>query len=105
MTARSLLLVRLVQVACVVAFVVLAVVAGYAMATADMATSFALLLNDPWGVTTVVDVNAGFVFAMAVVWLLEPRRGVCVVVTVLTPLLGNFVPLVWLAVRAARLQR
>jgi hypothetical protein len=51
-----------------------------------------------------VDLNAAFMFAIGVIWLLEPRRGVAVAVMVLTPMLGSFVPLAWLIARAGTVQ-
>lgn len=97
--------VRVVQVACAVAFVVLAVVAGVALAAGGAGASFDAILADPWGRTVVVDINAAFVGLIALVWLLEPKRGVALVITVLTPVLGSFVPLVWIIARAAQLRR
>jgi hypothetical protein len=97
--------VRVAQLACALSFVVLAVVAVHTTFVASFQEHFPKLLDNPWGFTTVVDLNAAFVFAIAVVWLLEPLRRIAVVVTVLTPLLGAFVPLAWLIARAASLQR
>jgi hypothetical protein len=97
--------VRVAQFACALSFVVLAVVAVHTALTANFQEHFPRVLDNPWGFTTVVDLNAVFVFAIAVVWLVEPVRRVAVAVTVLTPLLGAFVPLAWLMVRAAHLQR
>jgi hypothetical protein len=97
--------VRAAQLACLVSFIVLAVVAVHTAATASFQEHFPKVLDNPWGFTTVVELNAAFVFAIALVWLLEPSRRIAVAVTVLTPLLGTFVPLAWLMGRAAHLQR
>lgn len=97
--------VRIVQVVCAVAFVVLAVVAGLALVAGGAGASFDAILADPWGRTVVVDINAAFIALIALVWLLEPRRSVALAITVLTPVLGSFVPLVWVIVRAAQLRR
>jgi hypothetical protein len=97
--------VRAAQLACAVSFILLAVVAVHTAVTAPFQEHFPQVLSNPWGFTTVVDLNAAFVFAIAVVWLLEPSRRVAVAVTVLTPLLGTFVPLAWLMARAAQLHR
>lgn len=97
--------VRAAQFASVVAFAVLAVVAVHTASTARFDEHFPQVLDNPWGLTTVVDLNAAFVFAIAVVWLLEPARRVALLVTVLTPVLGAFVPLAWLVARAPHLQR
>lgn len=91
------------QLVCTVSFVILALVALHTASTASFAEHFPQVLDNPWGFTTVVDLNAAFVFAIALVWLLEPSRRVAVAVTVLTPLLGTFVPLAWLIARAAHL--
>lgn len=72
---------------------------------ATLGESFARVLADPWGRTMVVDLNAGFVAFLIVVWLFEPRRAVAVVVTLLTPVLGNFVPLAWLLWRLPLLRQ
>jgi hypothetical protein len=89
-----------------VALAVLAVAcalgAGSGVALVD---SFARVLADPWGRVFVVDLNVGFVAFLVVVWLFEPRRSVALATTVLTPVLGNFVPLAWLLARGALLSR
>lgn len=88
------------------AFVALAVACALGAAgESTLGDSFARVLADPWGVAMVVDLNAGFVAFLVVVWLFEPRRGVAVAATLLTPVLGNFVPLAWLAARASLLAR
>ena len=99
------LAVRAVQAVAAFAFVVLAIVAGLALVAGDAGASFDAILADPWGRTVVVDINAAFVALIAMVWLLEPRRGVALAVTVLTPVLGSFVPLIWLFARASLLRR
>ncbi|MBM4279337.1 MAG: hypothetical protein FJ137_00780 [Deltaproteobacteria bacterium] len=87
-----------------VAFVALAVACALGAAgDASLGESFARVLADPWGRTMVVDLNVGFVAFLVVVWLFEPRRAVAVVLTLLTPVLGNFVPLGWLMARATLL--
>ena len=87
-----------------VAFAALAVACALAsVSDATLGASFARVLEDPWGRTMVVDLNAAFVALIAIVWLFEPRRAVAVVVTLLTPALGSFVPLAWLIARRAHL--
>jgi hypothetical protein len=71
---------------------------------ADFFASFGAVSDNPWGLTMLVDLNAAFVFCVVVVWLLEPKRGVALLVTVTTPLLGSFVPLAWLIARAGLLK-
>lgn len=71
---------------------------------ADFFASFGAVTDNPWGLTMLVDLNAAFVFCVVVVWLLEPRRGVAVLVTLATPLLGSFVPLAWLIARAGAIR-
>ncbi len=94
------------RIVAALAFVVLAVTCALGAASpATLADSFSRVLADPWGRAMVVDLNAGFVAFVLIVWLFEPRRGVAVVVTALTPVLGNFVPLAWLILRARWLQQ
>ena len=71
---------------------------------ADFSGSFGAVVDNPWGLTMLVDLNAAFVFAILVVWLVEPKRSVAILVTLTTPLLGSFVPLAWLIVRAGMLR-
>ncbi len=88
------------------AFVALAVACAVgAVSDASLGDSFSRVLADPWGRAMIVDLNAGFVAFLVVVWLLEPRRAIAVVATLLTPVLGNFVPLAWLLWRLPLLRR
>lgn len=92
-------------IAAAVAFLALAVACALGAAgDASLGDSFARVLADPWGRAMVTDLNAGFVAFLVVVWLFEPRRAVAVVATLLTPVLGNFVPLAWLLWRLPRLR-
>jgi hypothetical protein len=98
--------VHLLTVVASLAFLALAVACALAsVGDASIGESFARVVADPWGRTMVVDLNAAFVALVIVVWLFEPRRAVAVVVTLLTPALGSFVPLAWLIARRAHLLR
>jgi hypothetical protein len=66
---------------------------------ANLWTSFGRIIADPWGVVTLVDLYAGFLVAGVVIWCVEPRKGLAVVLILLTPFLGNLVTLPWLALR------
>jgi len=88
-----------------VAFLVLAgACVNGALSGVPFFDSVSAVTDNPWGLTMLVDLNAAFAFAIGVIWLVEPRRGVTVVVAVLTPLLGSFVPLAWLFMRAPALR-
>lgn len=103
MTAPSALQVRAVQLVCVVGCVALAIALGAAVVRGGAGQSFDAMLADPWGRTVIVDINAAFAGLIAVVWLVEPRRPVALAITLLTPVIGSFLPLIWLIVRAQRL--
>lgn len=97
---------RVIALVAAVAFLALAAACVVASTgSVSLGESFGRILDDPWGRTIVVDLNVGFVAFLCVVWLFEPRRAVAVFVTLLTPLLGNFVPLAWLIARASLLVR
>lgn len=90
----------------IAAFVALALACvNGAWSGSSFSESFGAVVDNPWGLTMLVDLNAAFLFAIGIIWLLEPRRGVAVVVTVLTPVLGSFVPLAWLIARGPAVRR
>lgn len=88
-----------------VAFLVLAgACVNGALSGVPFFDSVSTVTDNPWGLTMLVDLNAAFMFAIGVIWLLEPRRGVAFAVMVLTPMLGSFVPLAWLIARAGTIR-
>jgi hypothetical protein len=95
--------IRAVQLVCVLGCLALAIALGAAFLRGGAGQSFDVMLADPWGRTVIVDINAAFAGLIAVVWLVEPRRPIALAITVLTPVIGSFIPLIWLIVRAKRL--
>lgn len=82
---------------------ILAAAIVWAGSSANIRASFGLITADPWGIVTLIDLYAGFVFAGAVIWLLEPRKGLASALILLTLVLGNLVTLLWLALRGLQL--
>ncbi|HUG62108.1 MAG TPA: hypothetical protein VMP03_09690 [Methylomirabilota bacterium] len=70
-----------------------------AAVTADFAASFAMIMGDPWGIVTLVDLYAGFAVVLVLIALLEPRRAVTGLAILATPVLGSLVPAAWLYYR------
>jgi hypothetical protein len=63
------------------------------------------ILSMVWGKITMFDVYAGFMLGLAIVWLLEPKLWVKLVLTLTLPLLGNPILAIWIAVRFKLLMR
>ena len=63
---------------------------------------FSTVLANPWGVVTLIDLYAGFLFAGAMIWLIEPNKRLAATLILITLVLGNVVPLMWLALRGQR---
>ena len=103
MTGASVAGIRAVQAVCVGGCVALGIVLAIAVAHGGAGHSFDVMLADPWGRTVIVDINAAFAGLIVLVWIFEPRRPVALAITVLTPVIGSFVPLAWIALRARRL--
>jgi hypothetical protein len=95
--------IRVAQGVCVLGCVALGIALGVAFAHGGAGQSFDVMLADPWGRTVIVDINAAFVGLIVLVWFFEPRRSIALAVTVLTPVIGSFVPLAWIILRARRL--
>lgn len=90
------------RVALAAAALVLAALIVRAMAQASFGASFAAIAADPWGLVTLVDLYLGFLFAAAVVALVErPLAAAGWIVALLV--LGNVVSAVWLALRLPRI--
>jgi hypothetical protein len=82
------------------AALVLAAAIVWAAATASFSASFAKIVNDPWGVVTLIDLYAAFLVSGLMIWRFEPVRPLALALIVLTLGLGSLVPLLWIAFRA-----
>lgn len=76
-----------------------------AFTTAAFFASFAEVAADPWGFVGLLDLYLGFVVFAVLLVLLEPSRGLALLLVVATFLLGNLVSLIWLAWRLPLLVR
>jgi len=54
------------------------------------------LLSLTWGRISLIDLYAGFLLAIALVWILESKLWVKLAVSILLPIIGNPVLAVWL---------
>ncbi len=59
----------------------------------------AQLMDMVWGRISLLDLYAGFFLALALVWLLEPKLWVKVLVSLTLPTLGNPILAIWLVWR------
>jgi cytochrome c oxidase assembly factor CtaG len=75
----------------------------WASYAAPFFAGFSTVLANPWGVVTLIDLYAGFLFAGVMIWLIEPNKRLAATLILITLVLGNVVPLVWLAVRGLRI--
>jgi hypothetical protein len=71
----------------------------WALGRASLFDSFGKIIADPWGFVTLIDLYSGFLAISVIIALAEPRRAVTASVIMLTPFLGNVVPLAWLIIR------
>jgi hypothetical protein len=71
----------------------------WALGRASLFDSFGKIIADPWGFVTLIDLYSGFLAISVIIALAEPRRAVTASVIMLTPFLGNIVPLAWLIIR------
>lgn len=85
------------------AALLLALAILWAAGEASIIDSVARISADPWGVVTLVDLYAGLLLFAIVVVVTEPSRPVAIAVVLLSPVLGNLVPAVWLIARLPRL--
>jgi hypothetical protein len=78
---------------------ILAMAIAWASQAAPFFAGFSTVLANPWGVVTLVDLYAGFLFAGVLIWLIEPNKRLAATLILITLVLGNVVPLMWLAAR------
>lgn len=57
------------------------------------------LMSHVWGQITLLDLYSGFLLALTLVWLFEPRLSVRIGLSVALPLLGNPIFAIWLILR------
>lgn len=69
------------------------------------ASEGAWLTGHVWGQIALLDLYSGFFLALALIWLLEPKRVISLLITLLLPLLGNPVLALWLVWRWRLLRR
>jgi hypothetical protein len=93
----------LLRAACLAAAAILSAAILWASYAAPFFAGFGTVLANPWGVVSLIDLYAGFLFACVVIWLVEPKRGLAAALILLTLVLGNVVTLVWLVLRGLRL--
>jgi hypothetical protein len=86
-------------------FLVLAGSIVWAFTQAPFWESVALIIANPWGVVTLIDLYLGFFIVAIVIARFEPNRALAVAIIALTPILGNVVPLAWLVWRGLDLVR
>jgi hypothetical protein len=77
----------------------------WAFFLADFWASFRLITANPWGIVTLVDLYFGFIITSVLVLVVERGRSIAWLVILPTFFLGNVVPALWLAWRAALLIR
>ena len=63
----------------------------------------AQLMGMVWGRISLLDLYAGFFLALALVWLLEPKLWVKILVSLTLPTLGNPVLAIWCVLRIKHL--
>ena len=82
----------------------LALVGAIVWATpqADIFESFANITDDPWVLVAIVDLYAGFVIFSAIVWTLEPKKGLALLWIVPTYFLGNVIPAAYFILRFSK---
>ncbi len=71
----------------------------WASYAAPFFAGFSTVLANPWGVVTLIDLYAGFLFAGAVIWVSEANKRLAATLILITLVLGNVVPLIWLGMR------
>jgi cytochrome c oxidase assembly factor CtaG len=90
------------RIALLVAALLLSAAIFWASHAAPFFAGFSAVLDNPWGVVTLIDLYAGFLFAGVMIWLIEPNKRLAATLALITLVLGNVVPLVWLSVRGLR---
>ncbi|MGL4636500.1 MAG: hypothetical protein ACRCWF_11005 [Beijerinckiaceae bacterium] len=77
----------------------------WAFGKANLWTSGAAMLADPWGLVALVDLYAGFIFTGVIIAAIERWKPWSIGMIVLSMGLGNVVFAVWGAVRGAEMLR
>ncbi len=93
------------RILCLIGFALLAGVILWAFGQAPFWESAAAIARNPWGVVTLVDLYLGFFIFAIVIARFEPSRPLAVGLIAAMPILGNVVPLAWLAWRGLDLIR
>jgi hypothetical protein len=75
----------------------------WAVGAASFSESFGRIIADPWGIVTLVDLYTGFIITSVLMFVIERGRPWVWLVIVPTFFLGNVVPALWMAYRAALL--
>ena len=63
----------------------------------------ALMMDMVWGRISLLDLYAGFFLALGLIWLLEPKLWVKILVSLTLPTLGNPVLAIWCVLRIKHL--
>lgn len=87
------------RLACILGFAALTFAILWAFGQAPFWPSVTEIMRNPWGVVTVLDLYLGFLIAAIVIARFEPRRPLAIGLIAAMPVLGNVVPLAWLAWR------
>ena len=75
----------------------------WAITLLPIGDSFARIVADPWGIVTLLDLYAGFFFAIALVFLVERRLLIAAPVALAILTLGNLATAAWVVWRLRRL--
>jgi hypothetical protein len=73
----------------------------WAALSASFSQSFGLIIADPWGIVTLVDLYLGFIVISVVIYAIEPDKRIAWAMIVPLYFLGNIVTAGWLAWRGA----
>jgi hypothetical protein len=71
----------------------------------SLGDGFSKLLDHPWGVVTLIDVYAGFLFVAAWLWTVERSKAALALWLVLLFCTGNAATLLYLTLRARKARR
>ncbi len=77
----------------------------WAFGKADFFASGALIIANPWGIVTLIDLYAGFIFLGIVVAAIERWRPWAFAMMAVSFVLGNIVYALWAVLRGAALLR
>lgn len=87
---------RVTVIVCGVLLGLLLAAIGMAMGQESVLTGLRHLLDEPWGIVTLLDLGIGLLFIAAWMGVMEPRPGCAVIWIVALFLLGNVVTMVFL---------